>query len=184
MMRILAVFAIMLSFSPSTKCQSYFKGYSGGAKYIAEYPYKTASNFLGVGANATAYKTRLLYSIDYFILTDKRHLPGIGVNKYYQVNLKLGGYTCNDFFLFKYKAGVGGLFKKGFWNVLNGIEEYGYHGSGKIQDYVFFNIPVGVSFRFMPISNFSIGPDIEINLNVDRPSFFTMLSFEYIFMKK
>ena len=146
---------------------------------------KSTTNFLWSdeyfgGIEINAFSQKYLYSIGFYKDNDAMLFGDKPYERYNQLNLLFGKYadTKNGKFRFQYQAGIGK-----FWGTIR-TDEYDPENSNLLSNAYYtkevstVGFPLKIGGRYIPFEFFSIGIDLQGNLNFQKSIITPMLSVE------
>ena len=174
---IAVLFIILPSFSLNASGQSTFKGFSINPK-AGGY----GDGFTG-GMELGFFSGNTIYSVDYFQSGEFTLMDPVPADEFNQIGFMIGKYIDFNFIRVTYQGGIGPFFGKMRTESISGepgTPSYRYYEEDK-----FFTPGVVAKFglKLIPFRYFSLGVDVQTNLNLKRSLFFPCLSLEFGLLK-
>ncbi len=162
-------------FSKTITAQSKIEFYSTSVKINMD-----IQNVHFEGVEVNAFSKNFMYSIGYYsgseyelIFDDKPY------QKYSQFNLLFGQSLGKNKFRFQYQGGLGIIWGTKRTDELIIEETSLFVNTYKIKEFTTVSFPLKIGWKYIPFKFMSIGMDLQLNLNFERPVLRPMFSVEF-----
>jgi hypothetical protein len=166
--KLFGILIFLLSINGVIKAQFKVNGYSINPK-IGAYNWVGENVGLAQGFEINILSKKYIFSFDYYNCNIILDIPTIN-----QIDFLIGKYIGDRYLRFQFQGGLGTS-----WGVNKG-ERIGVGIPSNYEKEKFFTvgIPLKLGFKLIPARFFSIGVDLQANLNFKYPIYMTMFSIE------
>jgi len=177
--RILGIFILLVSLNISATGQQETWGFSINPK-AGFYNISKENGGLISGQEFYLFKNKKIYSIDFYGGEEPDFIGSPSPNEHFgSVGFMIGKYEGTKVFRFTYQGGL-----SLFWGERR--TDLKQKGTGffatdiyNTKDFFTVGIPLKLGFKIIPSRFFSIGIDLQANLNIENPVYMPMISLEF-----
>ncbi|HSL85954.1 MAG TPA: hypothetical protein VK861_03380 [Bacteroidales bacterium] len=158
------VIAFLILFSPAFS-QSHTTGFAVNPK-LGIFVWPNNKNGAALGVETNYLRNGWMLSVDFFQFQEIQLLSS-DEDIFRQVGIMAGKYYGDRLFRIQLQGGVASI-----W-------EIGYGGSSEPENFSTVGLVLKTGFKFIPLRFFSIGLDLQSNLNPQKPLFMPLISIEF-----
>lgn len=163
----------------STNGQQENWGFSINPK-IGFYNLSNENSGLISGQEMYFFRNKIIYSIDFYGGKELDFIGSPSPNESFRsVGFMIGKYEGDKVFRFTYQGGLSLFWGERRTDLKQKGTDFFASDIYNTKDFITVGIPVKLGFKIVPSRFFSIGIDLQANLNLENPVYMPMISFEF-----